>query len=68
VACMTDRPQMFALPGDFRVWPTQWNHAKCSGAYPCCHGNEMWAKIAYKSACMADRPQMFAYTRGFSGP
>jgi len=29
------------LPGGFRRWPIQWNHAKCCGADPCCHGNEM---------------------------
>jgi len=67
VAGMTDRPQMFAPAGGFWRWPIQWTHAKCCGADPCCHGNEIWAKIAYKSACMADRPQMFAPTRGFSG-
>ena len=32
------------LPGDFRGWPIQWNHAKCCGADPCCHGNEIWAR------------------------
>jgi len=25
------------------VTPIQWNHAKCCGADPCCHGNEIWA-------------------------
>jgi len=34
---------------------------------PCCHGNEIWAKIAYNSPCMADRPHMFAHTGGFRG-
>jgi len=32
------------LPGGFRGWPIQWNHAKCCGANPCCHGNEIWAR------------------------
>jgi len=55
------------LPEGFRGWLIQWNHAKCCGANACCHGNEIWAKIAYKSVCMADSRQMFAPTRGFSG-
>jgi len=32
------------LSGGLRVWPIQWNHAKCCGADPCCHGNEIWAR------------------------
>jgi len=28
------------LIGVFRGWPIQWNHAKCCGADPWCHGNE----------------------------
>ena len=40
------------LPGGFRGWPIQWNHAKCCGADPCCHGNEIWARrgdpVAYR--------------------
>ena len=32
------------LPGGFRGWPIQWNHAQCCGADPCCHGNEIWAR------------------------
>jgi len=40
------------LLGNFRRWPIQWNHAKCSGADPCCHGNEIWARrgdpVAYR--------------------
>jgi len=32
------------LPGGFRGWPVQWNHAKCCGADPCCHGNKIWAR------------------------
>jgi len=39
-------------PGDFLGWPIQWNHAKCCGADPCCHGNEIWARrgdpVAYR--------------------
>ena len=39
------------LPGGFRGWPIQWNHAKC-GADPCCHGNVIWARcgdlVAYR--------------------
>jgi len=40
------------LLGGFRGWPIQWNHAKCCGADPCCHGNEIWARrgdpVAYR--------------------
>ena len=40
------------LPGGFWGWPIQWNHAKCCGADPCCHGNEIWARrgdpVAYR--------------------
>ena len=47
------------LPGGFRGRPIQWNHTKCCGADPCCHGNEIWARrrdaVAYRlvelSAC-----------------
>ena len=59
------------LPWGFRGWRIQWNHAKCCGADPCCHGNEIWAnfglffdKIAHESSCMPDRPDMFGPTRG----
>ena len=42
----------FDLRGGFRGWPMQWNHAKCCGADPCCHGNEIWARrgdpVAYR--------------------
>ena len=34
------------LPGGFRRWPIQRNHAKC-GADPCCHGNENLANLGY---------------------
>jgi len=40
------------LPGGFRGWPIQWNHAKCCGADPCCHCNKIWARrgdpVAYR--------------------
>jgi len=32
------------LPGGFWGWLIQWNHAKCCGADPCCHGNKIWAR------------------------
>jgi len=32
------------LLGGFLRWPIQWNHAKCCGADPCCHGNDIWAR------------------------
>jgi len=38
--------------GSFRRWPIQWNHAKCCGADPCCHGNDILARrgdlVAYR--------------------
>jgi len=37
------------LPGGFRVWPIQWNEAKCCGADPRCQGNEIWARHGVKS-------------------
>jgi len=40
------------LLGGFWGWPIQWNHAKCCGADPCCHGNEIWPRrrdlVAYR--------------------
>ena len=52
-ACMADRPEMFAPTRGFWGWPIQWNHAKCCGADPCCHGNDICARrgvyiIAYR--------------------
>jgi len=35
------------LLGDIRGWPIQWNHTKCCGADPCCHGNEIVANLGY---------------------
>ena len=32
------------LPWGFLGWPIQWNHAKCCGADPSCHGNDIWAR------------------------
>jgi len=44
------------LPGGFRGWPIQWNHTKCCGADPCCHGN-IWARrgdlVAYRLVCLS---------------
>jgi len=38
--------------GGFWGWPIQWNHAKCCGADPCCHVNDIWHKrghpVAYR--------------------
>jgi len=34
---------MFGHTRGFRGWPIQWNRAKCCGADPSCHGNEIWA-------------------------
>ena len=55
------------LIGGFRGWPISWKHTKCCRADPCCHGNDIWAKIAYNSTSTADRPKMFRPSRGFSG-
>jgi len=30
--------------GGLQEWPIQWNHAKCCGADPYCHGYEIWAR------------------------
>ena len=59
------------LLGGFRGWPIQWNHTKCCGADPCCHGNEILANLGYfctKSSIrrLVDRPDMFAPTRGLT--
>jgi len=51
------------IPGGFRGWQIQWNHAKCCAADPCCHGNEIWARcgdpVAYRLvtvfACVTQR-------------
>ena len=32
------------LVGGFWGWPIQWNHVKCCGADPCCHGNDIWPR------------------------
>jgi len=49
---MADRPDMFGPSRWFWGWPIQWNRAKCCGADPCCHGNEICAKrrdpVAYR--------------------
>jgi len=35
------------LLGGFRGWLIQWNHTKCYGADPCCHGNEIMANVFF---------------------
>jgi len=53
-------------PGSFRGWPIQWNHAKCCGADPCCHGNEILARrgdivayrLVYLHPCLSLSPQV----------
>ena len=37
------------LLGGFRGWPIQWNHAKCCGADPCSHDNEIYARHEIQS-------------------
>ena len=53
------------LPGDFWGWPIQWNHAKCCGADPCCHGNEIWARrgdpVAYRLVTTVPRRYCVSY-------
>jgi len=61
----------FGLPGGFRGWPIQWNHAKCCGADPCCHGNEIWARrghpVAYRLVLrLSTWNEMEELTDGFS--
>jgi len=45
------------LPGGFRGWLVQWNHTKCCGADPCCHGNKIFARrcdpVAYRLVLLA---------------
>jgi len=40
------------LPGGFRGWLIEWDHAECCGADPCCHGDDIWARrrdlVAYQ--------------------
>jgi len=44
------------LPGGFWGWPIQRNHAKCCGADPCCHDNDILARrgdpVAYRLVCL----------------
>ena len=51
-ACMADRPEMFGPTRGFSGWPITLNLAKCCGADPCCHGNEIWVRrgdpVAYR--------------------
>jgi len=51
LVCQIDRRCLGLLWG-FRGWPIQWIHAKCCGADPCCHGNDIWARsgdsVAYR--------------------
>jgi len=55
-ACTADRPEMFRPTRGFSGWPIQWNRAKCCGADPCWHGNEIWARhgdpVAYRLVVM----------------
>jgi len=52
------------LPVCFQGWPIQWNHAKCCGADPCYHGNEIWARrrdsVAYRLVII-----VFSRCKGF---
>jgi len=45
------------LPGGFRGWPIQWNHAKCCGANACCNDNEIWHKrgdpVTFPIVCLS---------------
>jgi len=55
------------LLGGFRGWPIQWNHAKCCGADPCCHGNEIRARCgdpsAYRLVCWFNQHSLIVYWR-----
>jgi len=55
------------LTGDFRGWAIEWCQSNFTTTDPCCHGNEIWDKIAYNSSCITDISEMLASTRGFSG-
>ena len=53
----------------FRGWPIQWNHAKCCGADPCCHGNDIWARcgdlVAYRFVLRCASQDAYARIMGF---
>ena len=44
------------LLGGFLGWPIQWNHTKCCGDDPCCHGNDIWLGAGSNRlpACLSD--------------
>jgi len=46
------------LPGGFRGWPIQWNHIKCSGADPCCHGNDICTRRGVSHTGLFTQPPM----------
>jgi len=60
------------LPGVFRGWPIQRNHAKCCGADPCCHGNKILARrgdpVAYRLVSYYDCQQVSSTVASFFVP
>jgi len=54
-----------SLKGSFRGWPIQRIHAKCCGADPCCHGNEIWARhgdpVAYRLVILSITPSTLSF-------
>ena len=50
-------PRCLRLPGNFRGWLIQCNHAKCYATDPCYHGNEISARrrdlVAYRLVCLS---------------
>ena len=62
LVCQIDR-RCLGLPGGFRGWLIQWNHAKRRGANPCCHGNEnctkspiSWLVWHHCNQCIPSKP------------
>jgi len=56
--------RFLGLPEGFWGRPIQWDHAKCCGADPCCHGNEIWARrgdpVADRLVCLSVCPISYA--------
>jgi len=58
---------LFAPTPYFRARAIRRCHLNFSSANPCCHGNEFWDKIGYKTAYVRDICKIFASIGWFSG-
>ena len=59
-------PRSLRITGGFRGQAIEWCHSNSITTDPCCHGNEIWAKIGYNSACIKDISEILASNRRFS--